>query len=145
MSPTRFASEHRWIYLCAILLLLALVVIGLIQYDGVKTTNEAHKKAHQLSDALVAAGYSAPDTGGIVRTLGTDGGNVCDDPATALKSSLWKINLSNGSSGPGQRPVISDRRVVEAEALVLGVYCPDKLDRIQDRLDALRTDDTVRR
>ncbi|RFC76930.1 hypothetical protein [Streptomyces sp. AcE210] len=145
MSPTRFASQHRWIYVCAILLLLALVVVGIIQYDSVKTTDDAHKKADRLADELVAAGYSRPDTGGIVRTLGTDGGNVCDDPGSALKSGLWKIHLSNGAGGPGQRPVISDRRAVEAEAIVLGVYCPGKLDKIQDKVDDLRTDDTVRR
>ncbi|MEV6697437.1 hypothetical protein AB0M68_09690 [Streptomyces sp. NPDC051453] len=145
MSPTRFASEHRWIYVCAILLLLALVVVGLVQYNSVRTTDDAHEKAHQLADELVAAGYSRPDTGGIVRTLGTDGGTVCRDPGSALKSGLWKINLSNGAGGPGQRPVISDRRAVEAEAIVLGVYCPDKLAKIQDKIDGLKTDDTVRR
>lgn len=145
MSPTRFASQHRWIYVCAILLLLALVVVGVIQYDSVRTTDDAHKKAQQLADELVAAGYSRPDTGGVVRTLGTDGGNACDDPGSALKSGLWKIHLSNGAGGPGQRPVISDRRAVEAEAIILGVYCPDKLEKILDKVDDLRTDDTVRR
>ncbi|UDL98166.1 hypothetical protein [Streptomyces longhuiensis] len=145
MSPTRFASQHRWIYVCAILLLLALVVVGVIQYDSVRTTDDAHKKAQQLADELVAAGYSRPDTGGVVRTLGTDGGNACDDPGSALKSGLWKIHLSNGAGGPGQRPVISDRRAVEAEAIILGVYCPDKLEKIKDKVDDLRTDDTVRR
>jgi hypothetical protein len=34
---------------------------------------------------------------------------------------------------------------VEAEAIVLGVYCPDKLEKIRDRVDGLATDDTVRR
>ncbi|MFE6958025.1 hypothetical protein [Streptomyces sp. NPDC057696] len=145
MSPTRFASQHRWIYVCAILLLLALVVVGIIQYDSVRTTNDAHKKANRLADELVAAGYSRPDAGGVVRTLGTDGGNVCDDPGSALKSGLWKIHLSNGAGGPGQRPVISDRRAVEAEAIILGVYCPDKLEKIQDKVGDLKTDDTVRR
>ncbi|MFE6760211.1 hypothetical protein ACFVDQ_42565 [Streptomyces sp. NPDC057684] len=145
MSPTRFASQHRWIYVCAILLLLALMVVGIIQYDSVRTTNDAHKKANRLADELVAAGYSRPDAGGVVRTLGTDGGNVCDDPGSALKSGLWKIHLSNGAGGPGQRPVISDRRAVEAEAIVLGVYCPDKLEKIQDKVGDLKTDDTVRR
>ncbi|MFE6804101.1 hypothetical protein [Streptomyces sp. NPDC057681] len=145
MSPTRFASQHRWIYVCAILLLLALMVVGIIQYDSVRTTNDAHKKANRLADELVAAGYSRPDAGGVVRTLGTDGGNVCDDPGSALKSGLWKIHLSNGAGGPGQRPVISDRRAVEAEAIILGVYCPDKLEKIQDKVGDLKTDDTVRR
>ncbi|MEV6107218.1 hypothetical protein AB0M28_21285 [Streptomyces sp. NPDC051940] len=145
MSPTRFASEHKWIYIGAIVMLVVIAVIGLIQYESVKTTNEATKKANQLADAAEAAGYPRPDAAAIARTLGTDGGPVCDDPASALESGLWKVNLSNGATGPGQRPVISDTQVVRAEAKVLEIYCPDKLSKIQDRIDDLKTDDTVRR
>ncbi|MFD5627490.1 MULTISPECIES: hypothetical protein [unclassified Streptomyces] len=144
MSPTRFASEHRWIYVGAIVLLVALAVVGVIQYNNVKTDNEAAKKANQLADIAVEDGYSRPDTGVIQRTLGTDGGAVCDDPATALKSALWKINVSNGAAFVGQRPIIGDGRALRAEARILEVYCPDKLSKIQDRLDDLKLDDTVR-
>ncbi|WP_445402785.1 hypothetical protein ACSMX9_14920 [Streptomyces sp. LE64] len=145
MSPTRFANQHKWIYIGAILLLVALVVIGIVQYEAVRTTNEAQKKAEQLADMLEADGFRRPDPEAVARTLGTDGGPVCQDPDAALKSALWKVNLSNGATGPGQRPVISDRQVVEAEAIVLGVYCPDQLKQIQDRIDDLKTSDTVRR
>jgi hypothetical protein len=145
MSPTRFASEHKWIYIGAIVLLVALVVVGLIQYRTVKVDNEATEKANRLAADLNAAGLPSPDTETIARALGTDGGPVCEDPASALKSALWRINLSNGASGPGQRPVIADSQVVEAEAMLLEIYCPDKLDRIRDEIDELKTDETVRR
>ncbi|WP_328491958.1 hypothetical protein OHS59_03825 [Streptomyces sp. NBC_00414] len=145
MSPTRFASEHRWLYAGAVVLLVVLAVIGVVQYDKVKTGNVASEKANKLADAAVAAGYPRPDTGTIKRTLGTDGGNVCDDPASALKSALWKTNVSNGAAFVGQRPVIGDGRSIRAEAKILEIYCPDKLHKIQDRIDDLKTDTTVRR
>ncbi|MFF7947349.1 hypothetical protein [Streptomyces griseorubiginosus] len=145
MSPTRFASEHKWIYLGAIALLVALAVIGIIQYDSVKTTNETAEKANRLADAAEDAGWSRPDTETIERALGNDGGIVCEDPASALHSALWKINVSNGAAFVGQRPVIGDGKALKAEAKILEIYCPEKLDDFKDRLNDLKTDDTVRR
>ncbi|MFJ7200609.1 MULTISPECIES: hypothetical protein [unclassified Streptomyces] len=145
MSPTRMASEHRWIHLGAIVLLLALVVIGVVQYTSIRATDESHGKATELSDQLVEAGYRAPDTGTVQRLLGTDGGIVCDSPDDALRTALWKIQLSNGAGGPGQRPVIADTRAVGAERIVLQVYCPDQAEAFDRTVDRLRTDSTVRR
>ncbi|MFD7496215.1 hypothetical protein ACFV8T_28145 [Streptomyces sp. NPDC059832] len=145
MSPTRMASEHRWIYLGAIVLLVALVVIGIVQYTSVRATNESRKKADALSDRLVEAGYPAPDSGTVQRLLGADGGIVCESPDDALRTALWKIQLSNGSGGPGQRPVIADTRTVGAERIVLQVYCPDQAEAFDRTVDELRTDSTVRR
>lgn len=105
----------------------------------------ATNQANQLADELEQAGYPRPDADQVARTLGTDGGIVCEEPASALKTALWKINLANGAAGPRQRPVIVDRRAVEAGAIILEVYCPDKLDKVRDRLDELKTDDTVER
>ncbi|MFJ5776491.1 hypothetical protein [Streptomyces sp. NPDC093094] len=144
MSPTRFASEHKWIYIGAIVVLVALVIIGLVNYSSVRSTNEAAKKANQLADAAEQAGYPRPDTATIERVLGTDGGVVCENPATALRSALWKINVSNGAAFVGQRPVVGDGRALRAEAEILRIYCPDKLDDFQDKFDDLKTDDTVR-
>ncbi|MGW2111726.1 hypothetical protein [Streptomyces sp. NPDC001948] len=145
MSPTRMASEHRWIYLGALVLLIGLVVVGVIQYTGVKATDESHRKAEELSGQLVEAGYPAPDTGTVQRLLGTDGGIVCESPDDALTTALWKIQLSNGSGGPGQRPVIADTRAIGAERIVLEVYCPDQVEAFDRTVDELRTDSTVRR
>ncbi|WP_328670454.1 hypothetical protein [Streptomyces sp. NBC_00328] len=145
MSPTRFASEHKWIYYGAIVVLLGLVVAGLVRYSAITTNSKATSKANELADAAVAAGLPRPDTEVIAGVLGTDGGLVCDDPASALKSALWKINVSNGAAFVGQRPVIGDGRTLRAEATIIEIYCPEKLDKIQGKLDDLKTDDTVRR
>ncbi|MFE0650048.1 hypothetical protein ACFVZH_15835 [Streptomyces sp. NPDC059534] len=145
MSPTRFASEHKVIYWGTIVILIGLVVTGLIRYENVKTDSKTLSKANQLQEALVKAGYPSPDTDTIERLLGTDGGQVCEEPGNALKTALWKIQQANGAAGPGMRPVISDSKAVEVERIVLQVYCPDELDDFDDALDDLKTDDTVRR
>ncbi|MGW5775933.1 hypothetical protein [Streptomyces sp. NPDC003863] len=145
MSPTRFASEHKWIYWGAIVLLVGLAVTGLIRYEAVKSNNETREKAEQLQTELVKAGYPSPDVDTIEQLLGTDGGVVCEQPGNALKAALWKIQQSNGAAGPGMRPVISDTKALEVERIVLQVYCPDKVDDFQEELNDLKTDDTVRR
>ncbi len=137
-------SEHRWIYIGSIVVLIAMVVIGVVAFTQVHATNAAYRKASQLSDSLAAAGYPVPDQDQIVRVLGTAGGAVCADPSHALVQAQWKYGMSNGADGPGQRPVPSDRQVVLGEAIVLSVYCPDKLDAIKDKIDDLRLQDTVR-
>lgn len=145
MSPTRFASEHKWIYLGAIVVLIGLAVVGVVRYESLKTGNEAANKANQLADAVEATGYRRPNTDTIERALGTDGGVVCDNPAGTLRSALWKINVSNGAAFVGQRPVIGDSRAIRAEAKILQIYCPDELHKIQEKIDNFKTDDTVRR
>ncbi|MEU7698146.1 MULTISPECIES: hypothetical protein [unclassified Streptomyces] len=145
MSPTRFASEHKWIYWGAIVILVGLVITGIVRYQAVRTNNETASKARQLQEALVKAGYPSPDTDTVERVLGTDGGPVCDDPDNALKTALWKIQQANGATGPGMRPVITDSKAVQAERIVLQVYCPDQVDDFDDTVDDLKTDDTVRR
>ncbi|MFE4617727.1 hypothetical protein ACFRJ7_16635 [Streptomyces sp. NPDC056747] len=145
MSPTRFASEHKWIYWGAIVILVGLVITGLVKYSTVKRSSQTLSKANQLQEQLEMAGYPSPDTDTIERLLGTDGGQVCEDPGSALKTALWKIQQANGATGPGMRPVITDTKAVEVERIVLQVYCPDELDDFDDALDDLKTDDTVRR
>ncbi|MFJ9578078.1 hypothetical protein ACIRQF_17130 [Streptomyces sp. NPDC101191] len=144
MSPTEFASQHKWIYIGAIVVLVGLAVAGLVKYATVTTSSQSAAKANQLADAAVAAGYPRPDTDVIEQVLGTDGGVVCKSPASALKTALWKINLSNGASFVGQRPVIADTRLLRAGAKILEIYCPDKLAEIQEEIADLKTDDTVR-
>ncbi|MEU6977743.1 MULTISPECIES: hypothetical protein [unclassified Streptomyces] len=146
MSPTRFASEHKVIYWGAIVILVGLLIAGLVRYSSFKRTNESQKKADQLSQELVKAGYPAPDTDTVQRLLGTDGGQVCEDPGSALKTALYRIQqLSNGATGPGSRPIIADTKAVDAERIVLQVYCPDQVDDFDEAVADLKTDDTVKR
>ncbi|MEV7022625.1 hypothetical protein [Kitasatospora sp. NPDC093558] len=145
MTANPMASRHRWIYLGSIVLLVAMLVTGLLSFTQLHATDLANRKAKQLSDALSSAGYPVPTQDQIVRTLGEDGGAVCDDPSNALTQAQWKYGMSNGAGGPGQRPVLSDREIVRAEAIVLSVYCPDKLAAVQDRIDGFDLRDTVRK
>ncbi|MFE0460261.1 hypothetical protein ACFW1A_13540 [Kitasatospora sp. NPDC058965] len=143
MSPTRMASEHRWIYIGSIVLLVGLVIGALLTYTQQKATNEAHAKAQKLNDALVAQGFPALNTHNIALVLGTDGGVVCTDPNSALKQGLWRIQLASGAGGPGMRPIIADGRILEAGAEVIKVYCPDQLAGYQEQLNTLKTSDVV--
>ncbi|WP_406192919.1 hypothetical protein OH807_01815 [Kitasatospora sp. NBC_01560] len=143
MSPTRMWSQHRWIYVGAIVVLVGMMIAGLFTYTQQKATNEAHRKANRLNDALVANGFASRNTNNIADTLGTDGGAVCTDPNSALRRSLWLVQLANGAGGPGMRPVIVDQRILEAGAEVVKVYCPEKLDAYQQKISDLKTGDTV--
>jgi hypothetical protein len=40
--------------------------------------------------------------------------------------------------------VIVDRSILLGEALILQTYCPDKLKRYQERIDQLKTDNTIK-
>lgn len=143
MSRTRMASQHRWIYLGALVLLLAFLVVGLLTFHQVHRTNAANRKAAQLNAALTATGYPAIDQTQIARTLGSDGGEACTNRDGALKKGLWLVDLSNGAGGPGQRPLIADDRALQAGEIVIGVYCPSQLQQYRDRVNDLKTGNTV--
>ena len=143
MNRSVMASQHRWIYVISIVLLVVMLIVGLFSFNAVHTNNAAHRKAKQLSQKLTEAGFRAPDQGELARTLGTDGGVVCKDPNSALKEGLWLSSLSNGAGGPGQRPVIVDTRILDAGALVVQVYCPDQLTDYQKKINDLKTEKTV--
>jgi hypothetical protein len=85
-----------------------------------------------------------PDQDILIRSLGTDGGNVCDNPASALGKATLHDQIANGADFVGRRPVIIDRRVVQGEALILETYCPDKLEDFRDEIDDLKFDDTLK-
>jgi hypothetical protein len=79
----------------------------------------------------------------IVRSLGTDGGAVCANPANALGIAIQNDMLTNGADFVGRRPVIVDRRIVLGEALILETYCPEKLEEYRERIDELKYDDII--
>ena len=124
--------------------LVVLCVVGLITYSGERETAQAQDRAQELTQKLESAGLTPPDEDILVRTLGSDGGNVCDNPATALGRASLFDQLTNGADFVGRRPVIIDRDVLRAEALVLEVYCPDELQDYKDKFDDLKTDDTLK-
>jgi hypothetical protein len=145
-TPPRPAtsSDHSWIYWSVGAVVIVLTIIGLITYSGKKEDQQAQQKAEQLTQKLQKAGLPVPDQDILTRTLGTDGGNVCDNPASALGKALLNDQITNGADFVGRRPIIIDRRVVLAEALILQTYCPDKVKDYQDKIDDLKYDNTLK-
>ena len=124
--------------------IVLLVVLGLITYSGEKKDEEATAKAQELSQAFEQAGLRVPeDQDIIIRSLGSDGGNVCDNPASALGRALLLDQLTNGAAFVGRRPVIVDSNVLLGEALILQTYCPEKVDEFRDKFGDLKIDDVI--
>lgn len=124
---------------------LVLVVIGLIAYSGEKKDEEAQQKAQELTQKFERAGLPVPeDQDIIVRSLGADGGAVCENPANALGRALLNDQITNGADFVGRRPVIIDRRIILGEALILATYCPDELPEFRDKLNDYKVDDTIK-
>jgi hypothetical protein len=127
----------------AVVVLLA--IVGLITYSGKKEDEAAQQKAAQLTASLQRAGLNAPvDQDIIVRSLGSDGGAVCDNPANALGRATLLDQLTNGADFVGRRPVIVDSRVLVGEALILQIYCPEQLQEFKDKTQDLKTDDVLK-
>jgi hypothetical protein len=126
-------------------ILVVLVVIGLITYSGEKKDQQAQDKAAELTKKLEAFGLNAPEDQDIlVRSLGTDGGAICDNPGNAFGKALLFDQLTNGASQVGRRPIIADRRAVLGQLLIMQTYCPDKLDDFRDDIDDLKFDDVIK-
>lgn len=125
---------------------LVLCVAGLIAYTGQKESERAEQKAQELTHKLEQAGLRAPDQDVLVRSLGDDGGAVCENAQEGLKGltkALLFDQLSNGASHVGRRPVIADRRVVQGQLLILETYCPDELEEFRDEIQDLEFDDVI--
>jgi hypothetical protein len=119
--------ERRTIYVAAAIVVGVLMVIGLLAFRAGKESKEAQDKAKALVAELQARGARAPSTDMLVGLFGTDGGAICADPTSALKKAALLTGLSTGVGGTGARPIIAQSRAVQAELLVIKVYCPDSL------------------
>ena len=119
-------------------------VIGLYTYNGGPENRQAERKAQELTQKFEQAGLPVPaEQDLLVRLLGDDGGVVCANPANALGKAHLLDQLTNGAN-VGRRPVIVDRRVLQGELLILQTYCPDKVKDYQDKIEDLKTDDTIK-
>jgi hypothetical protein len=134
----------RTIYWIIGSVLLVLCIIGLVTYSGEKETERAQAKAQELTQKLDAAGLRTPQDPNIfVRTLGDDGGVVCDNPSKSYGKALLYDQLTNGADFVGRRPVIIDRAIFRGVAIILDTYCPEQLEHYRDAIDDLKTDDTT--
>jgi hypothetical protein len=138
------AAGDRIVYWIIGGVVVLLAIVGLFTYAGNRETEQAQQLAAELTQKLEAAGFRTPEDQDVfVRTFGTDGGAVCDNPANALGRAVLLDSLVNGASFVGRRPVIADRRVIAGEALILETYCPEELEEFRDKFDDLKFDDTL--
>jgi hypothetical protein len=143
-SPAPEATSHLRVYVVIGAVVLILVILGLLLYNGAQDDQEAQAKADQLTKAFGQAGLAVPvDTDQIVASLGADGGAVCENPANALGKATLADSLTNGASFVGRRAVVIDKQVLQGEAVILKTYCPDELQAYQDKIDQLKSDDTI--
>ncbi|MDA0169586.1 hypothetical protein OJ998_10880 [Solirubrobacter taibaiensis] len=126
--------------------LVVLAIVGLVTYSGKKDDAAAQQKAAELTQAFEQAGLTVPVNEDVfIRSFGTDGGAVCENPANALGRATLHDQMTNGGSFVGRRPVIVDRRILVGGALILQTYCPEKLEEFKEKTDELKTDDVIKR
>jgi hypothetical protein len=143
--PSGGRGEHRGWLIGAGVIVAVLCVVGLITYSVGSNNAEAQQKAQQLQDKYSQAGLPVPNSQeAITGALGTDGGAVCDNPASALGKATLYDTVTNGADFVGRRPVLIDRQVLQGELLILQVYCPDKLQHYKDTLNDLKFRNTVK-
>jgi hypothetical protein len=126
------------------ILFLAIIGGALFAFNTAKASRVAADKAEQLKTAFATAGLPVPTTEQITRTLGEDGGAVCADPNDYLGKAMLNYSMSNGATGPGIRPIISDKQVVQGEVLVLSIYCPEQLAEFTKYVTDLKFDDVIK-
>lgn len=126
--------------------ILFVVIAGgaLLTFRSAKATQNATAKANQLAEAFAAAGLPKPTTDQISRVLGEDGGAMCKNPNDYLKKAILQYGMSNGAAGPGIRPVITDKQVVQGEVLAISIYCPEKLPEFTTYVTGLKFDDVIK-
>lgn len=133
--------ERTWVYVTAVVLLVIGVVWALAVFRTARETTQSQQKADELIAAIEAEGGQAPSQDQIVRVLGDDGGATCADPNAALSRATLFAQMANGATGPGIRPVLAPRTVVEGQLLIIQVYCPEELEEFQQLVDDLRFSD----
>ena len=140
-TETQSTRERSWIFITALVLLGVVTLAGVLAFSRGVNDAQAQNKANELINALTEVGARTPDVDQVARVLGDDGGATCENPNEALSRSVLLAQLTNGATGPGQRPVIADSRVFQGQLLIIEIYCPDELDEFQEYVDSLETDD----
>jgi Tfp pilus assembly protein FimT len=142
-AETQSPRERSWIFIAVLVLLAVITLAGVLAFSRGVNDAQAQNKANELIDALTEVGARTPDVDQVARVLGDDGGATCENPNEALSRAVLLSQLTNGATGPGQRPVIADSRVVQGQLLIIQVYCPDELDDFEDFVGDLKTADVA--
>ncbi len=135
--------RERTIYWIVGGILGVLLIAMLVGWNYDRQNDEADAKAAELIAAYEEAGLTAPDQDQIARTLGDDGGQVCETADSELVQGYWKLRLMVGGEFY-TRAVRLDGRIREGLSLVVDVYCPEKRPDIEDLFEEWDFDDTVR-
>ena len=136
--------QRRITYIAIGAALLAMLIVGLFTSQAHAETKTAVARAHELTTQLEQAGLPTPRMDQIVRTLGDDGGAVCASPDSALKVAMGRAAMFNGATGPGARPVISARNIVDGERLIIKTYCPDQLAEYDEFVNSHQYADVIK-
>jgi hypothetical protein len=120
-----------------------LLIVMLVAWNYDRQDDEADSKAQELIAAYEDAGLRAPDADQIARTLGNDGGQVCETADSELVQGYWKLRLMIGGEFY-VRPTRLPRSVRDGLSLVVDVYCPEKRPDIEDFFEGWDFDDVVR-
>ena len=142
-AETQSPRERSWIFIAVLVLLGVITLAGVLAFSRGVNDAQAQNKANELINALTEVGARTPDVDQVARVLGDDGGATCENPNEALSRAVLLSQLTNGATGPGQRPVIADSRVVQGQLLIIQIYCPDELDDFKDFVGDLKTDDVA--
>jgi Tfp pilus assembly protein FimT len=142
-AETQSPRERSWIFIAVLVLLAVITLAGVLAFNRGVNDAQAQNKANELINALTEVGARTPDVDQVARVLGDDGGATCENPNEALSRAVLLSQLTNGATGPGQRPVIADSRVVQGQLLIIQIYCPDELDDFKDFVGDLKTDDVA--
>lgn len=143
-DETQSRRERTILYVAVGVVIGVLLVLALVLYRAADRTRDAEAKADELIQALDEAGATvSPSKDQIVTVLGDDGGATCANPNDPLNRATLQAQLANGAGGPGSRPVISDRKILRGQMLIIQIYCPDELAEFQQYVDSLETDDVT--
>jgi hypothetical protein len=135
--------RERTIYLLVIGGLGVLLIVMLVSWNYDRQNAEADAKAAELIAAFEDAGLRAPDQDEIARTLGDDGGTVCEGADSELVQGYWKLQLAVGGEFY-TRAVRLDGLLREGASLIVDVYCPEKRPDIEDFFEGWDFDNVVR-
>jgi hypothetical protein len=126
VGPSR--TNRLIVYGVLAVVVVTLAITGLVIYQSGQSSQDAEAKADQLIGQLQQSGLRTPAKETIVRVLGDDGGAVCANPGNALTKAALTAQL-----------VIADSRFLQGELAIVSVYCPERLQEIQDFRDSLKT------
>ncbi|MGH3057463.1 MAG: hypothetical protein ACRDPP_04405 [Gaiellaceae bacterium] len=135
--------KERTIYWIVAGALGVLLIVMLVSWNYDRQNAEADEKAQQLIAAYEEAGLPTPDQDQIARTLGDDGGAVCETADSELVQGYWKLRLLIGGEFY-VRPTSLPPQIREGLSLVVDVYCPEKRPDIEDFFEDWDFDDVVR-